>query len=343
MSTNQNNKLRHFYFMNLALMQAERVIGNTKRNPAVGCVIVKNDFVLSAAHTSLNGRPHAETNAINFSKSKIKNSILYVTLEPCSHFGLTPPCTNKIISRKIGRVYFSIKDPDIRSYNKSSKILKKKGVFANEGILSTKIKKFYKSYFKFKNKNLPYVTCKMAMSKDYYTVNKQNKWITNKFSRGRVHLMRSKHDAILTSVKTVIKDNPKLTCRINGLENTSPLRVILDKDLKIPIKSEIVKTAYKYKTIIFFNNFIKRKIKKLKRLKVKLIKIPLNHDNNFDLKYILKIIAQLGFSRVFLETGIKLTSNFLKANLINEVLIFSSSRKLGTNGSNSFKKKINNF
>ena len=183
----------------------------------------------------------------------------------------------------------------------------------------------------------------MAMSKDYYTVNKQNKWITNKFSRGRVHLMRSKHDAILTSVKTVIKDNPKLTCRINGLENTSPLRVILDKDLKIPIKSEIVKTAYKYKTIIFFNNFIKRKIKKLKRLKVKLIKIPLNHDNNFDLKYILKIIAQLGFSRVFLETGIKLTSNFLKANLINEVLIFSSSRKLGTNGSNSFKKKISLF
>ena len=126
MSTNPSKYQKNSYFMGLALQQAHKSLGNTKENPSVGCVIVKNNHVISAGFTGINGRPHAEQNAINFSKKNVKNSELYVTLEPCSHYGKTPPCVNKIIKSKIKKVFFSIKDPDPRSYNKSTELFKRK-------------------------------------------------------------------------------------------------------------------------------------------------------------------------------------------------------------------------
>ena len=125
MSIKLNKHTKHSFFMKLALMQAQINLGNTKENPAVGCVIVKNNCTISAGYTGINGRPHAEQNAITYSKNDIKNSDLYVTLEPCSHYGRTPPCVKAIIRNKIKRVFFSLNDPDLRSYNKSTKQLKK--------------------------------------------------------------------------------------------------------------------------------------------------------------------------------------------------------------------------
>ena len=183
-------------------------------------------------------------------KNKISNSKLFVTLEPCSNYGVTPPCVNLIIKRKIKKVYFSINDPDIRSYNKCTYKFKNNRIVCKKGILNSKIKLFYRSYSKLKQNALPFVTAKLAASRDLYSVDKKNKWITNKFSRGRVHLMRSYHDCILTSSKSVRLDNSRLTCRIKGLEKTSPARIILDKSLKIPISSNIIKFSYKYPTII---------------------------------------------------------------------------------------------
>ena len=240
MSTKQNKYSKHSFFMMLALMQARKNLGNTQENPAVGCVIVKNNCIISVGCTGVNGTPHAEVNALTCSKSNIKNSDLYVTLEPCSHYGKTPPCVKSIIKRKIKRVFFSVKDPDPRSYNKSIKQFKMNKVKVKNGILDFYIKNFYRSYFKSKKNTLPFVTAKIAMSKDFYTNNKKKEWITNKFSRGRVHLMRNNHDCTLTSANTVIKDNPKLTCRIKGLEENSPSRVILDKKLKIVKSVEIL-------------------------------------------------------------------------------------------------------
>ena len=130
----QNKFSKHSFFMKLALVQASRVLGNTKENPAVGCVIVKNNNIISASHTSPNGRPHAEINAIKFSKMSLKNSDLYVTLEHCSHYGITPPCTNSIIKNGIKRVFFSINDPDIRSFNKCFKLFKKKKIIVKKGL-----------------------------------------------------------------------------------------------------------------------------------------------------------------------------------------------------------------
>ena len=214
MSTNQNSNQKHKFFMDLALQQAKINLGNTNKNPSVGCVIVKKNSVISVGSTSFNGRPHAEHNAISDSKVSISNSELYVTLEPCSHYGKTPPCTKKIIKNKIKKVYFSIKDPDKRSYNKSIKKLKKSHIKVNIGINSKTVSDFYKSYILSKEKKLPYVTCKLAISKDFYTINKRKEWITNLYSRGRTHLMRSSNDVILTSSKTIKEDNPQLNCRI---------------------------------------------------------------------------------------------------------------------------------
>ena len=131
MFTKQNKYQNHTYFMRLALDQAKRVLGNTKDNPGVGCVITKDNNVISAGHTSINGRPHAEQNAINFSKINLKNSQLYVTLEPCSHYAKTPPCINAIMNKKIKKVFFSINDPDPRSFNKCSNKLRKSGINVN--------------------------------------------------------------------------------------------------------------------------------------------------------------------------------------------------------------------
>ena len=343
MSIKLNKYSKHSFFMKLALMQAQKNLGNTKTNPTVGCVIVKNNCIITAGHTGSNGRPHAEQNAISHSKNNVINSDLYVTLEPCSHYGLTPPCIKTIIKRKVKKVFFSIRDPDPRSYNKSTKQFKKNKIKVQNGILSSEVKSFYTSYFKYKKDVLPFVTAKIAISKDYLTNNKKGKWITNKFSRGRVHLLRSNHDCILTSLKTIIADNPELTCRIRGLENRSPARIILDKKLKVPISSNIGRSANKYRTIIFFNKIDKKKIIILKKLKIKLVRISLDNDGNFDLKNILMKVKFMGFSRILLESGLNLTTNFLCKSLIDNFQLFISAKNLGRNGNNSFKKSMKLF
>ena len=155
--------------------------------------------------------------------------------------------------------------------------------------------------------------------------------------------MRSMNDCILTSFKTVAHDNPFLTCRINGLEDRSPYRVILDKNLKSPIKSNIIKISKNNKTIVFYNKFNEKKIKLLKKFKVKLIRFPLSNNGNFDLYQILYKIKVLGFSRVFIESGLDLTTNFLTNGLIDEFNLFISNKKLKKNGAKSFKKSMNLF
>ena len=340
MSIKKNKYIDHSFFMQLALKQASKSLGNTKDNPAVGCVLVKDNCLISAGNTSENGRPHAEHNAIYFNTKNIKNSHLYVTLEPCSHYGKTPPCVKTIIKNKIKKVFFSVKDPDPRSYGKSFYHFKNHHIETKNGIYSKEIKKFYRSYFKYKKNKLPFVTCKLAVSKDFFTINKKHKWITNYYSRRRVHLLRANHDCLLTSVKTIISDDPKLTCRIQGLRHKSPSRVILDKNLKIPTKSKIITDAKKYKTIIFYNTYNHKKITKLKKMNVKLVKMHCANGGNFDLRDILIKIKKLNFSRIFLETGLNLTSSFLQKNLIDDFHLFVSGQKIGKNGINSFKKHM---
>ena len=329
--------------MNLALNQARKTLGKTKDNPAVGCVIVKNDKLISAGFTSLNGRPHAEQNAINLSTEKVKNSNLYVTLEPCSNYGFTPPCVNLIIKKKIKKVFFSINDNDSRSYKKAKSKLKENNILVTKGILSKKVNTFYRSYNKFKKKTLPFVTSKLAISKDFFTVDKKEKWITNEHSRARVHLIRSNHDCIITSSQTINADNPRLTCRIEGLKNKSPARIILDNKLKIKVNSKIIKESNKHKTIIFYNKTNIKKISFLNKKKVKTYKVPLNDKKDIDLRFALEKVKKLGFSRILLESGIKLNKCFLDNNLVDDFIIFSSNKKLGNRGEKNIQKYLRVF
>jgi len=343
MFINQNKYLDHSFFMKLALAQANKNLGNTSENPSVGCVITKNNSMIGAGCTGRSGRPHAEINAIKNSKNEIEGSNLYVTLEPCSHYGKTPPCTKSIIKRKIKKVFFSINDPDVRSYNKSFKLFSLHKVKINKGVLKKQIYSFYRSYIKSKSNLLPFVTCKLAVSKDNFTVNKKSKWITNMFSRARVHLMRSNHDCILTTSETIIADNPRLTCRINGLLETSPSRIILDTNLKVPLNSKIIHDAKTYQTIIFYNNFNKKKISKLKKLNIKTYKINVDQENKFNLNEVLLKAKKLGFFRIFVESGMKLITNFLNQNLVDDLIMFISKNKLGNNGKKNTKNNLKYF
>ena len=338
-SKNQNNT----YFMKLALDQAKKNLGNTSENPSVGCIITKNNSVISAGNTSINGRPHAEQNAINKSKFNVAGSEIYITLEPCSHKGLTPPCTKLIIKNKLKKVYFSVNDHDVRSNNKSRNFLRKNQIIVNKGTYYDQINSFYRSYFKSKNELLPFVTCKIAISKDFFTINKRRKWITNTFSRARGHLVRSYNDCLLTSCKTIISDNSKFTCRINGLEDRSPARIILDNKLKIPLESNILKESNRYRTIIFHNKINKNKIDRLKKLRVELYKIPIDENRNLDLQQVLLKARELGFCRILLESGAKLFSNFLYNNLIDDLYIFKSNKNLRRDGKSNIKKDLKLF
>ena len=343
MSTNLNNKTRHSFFMNLALNQAKLNLGNTGLNPSVGCVIVKNKEIIGIGSTGYGGRPHAELNAIKNSYLNPSNSDMYITLEPCAHFGKTHPCINHIVNAKISRVFFSVNDPDERTFLKSKMILQKKGIKVHVGLLKKDISEFYRSYFYNKYNNLPFVTGKLAISKDFYSKNKKNKWITNDLSRGRGHILRFRHDAIITSVKTVIDDNPRLNCRIDGLNKFSPIKFILDYDLKIPITSKIVKNALSEKTYIIYNKIIKKKLYLLKKKGLKTIYISDYYKERKKLIYILKKIFQLGYSRILIESGLTLLDAFLRDKLINDFYLFTSNNKANSSGVNSSKKLIKNI
>jgi len=343
MFTNRNKISNNSFFMKLALDQAKKNLGNTNENPSVGCIITKNNLVIAAGSTSIKGRPHAEHNAIIFSKAKLNNCEIFTTLEPCSHHGVTSPCTNKIIKKKFKKVHFSLNDPDIRSFNKSIKIFNKKKISVTRGVNYKSVKEFYRSYFKYKNETLPFLTCKLATSKDFYTISKKDKWITNKFSRARGHLIRSVHDCIITSSTTIINDNPELTCRIDGLNYTSPARIILDKKLKVSLKSKVITQAKKFKTIIFYNKTNYKKIRNLKSLNVDLYQISLDEEGNLDLYQTLLISKELGYQRILLESGTKLINSFFNKNLIDDFKLFISNKNLGRYGKNNIKKNVNFF
>jgi len=261
MSTKKDkfNRKDHFY-MNLALNLARERLGLTGENPSVGCVIVKNDEVISFGQTGLNGIPHAEYNAIKSCKKNLKGSKIYVSLEPCTHYGKTPPCSDIIIRSKIKEVIFSIIDPDIITKSKSFKIFKKKRIKVKLGLLHNEAKKIYKPYIYNKSKKMPFVTGKLAISKDKFIYSKKQKKITNKYSDGISHLLRYRNDSILISNKTLNIDNPKLNCRIQGLSHYSPKRIILDRNLSIKRKSYIFQTSTKKNTIIIYNKGPLKKI-----------------------------------------------------------------------------------
>ncbi len=310
--------------MNFAINLAENNKYLTGTNPSVGCVVVKNNKILSFATTNYGGRPHAESIALNKNKYN-KGTSLYSTLEPCSHHGVTPPCTNAIIKHKVKRVYYSIEDKDSRTFNKTKKILKSKKIVVISGLQKQNVKKLYKEYNYIRSNNTPYIIGKIASSSNL-NILKSNYPITNKHSRNVSHILRFQNHAILTSHKTINTDNPKLTCRLNGLEKFSPTVVVIDKNLKIKINSYVIKNVAKSKLIIFHCSENISKIKLLKNRGVKLIYQNKNNGQNFNLRKITQKLYRLGLHRLLVESGKNLMTNFLIENLLNEFYFFKSDK-----------------
>ena len=330
--------------MNFAINLADNNKYLTGTNPSVGCVIVKKNKILSFATTNNGGRPHAESIAL--SKNKYNNgSTLYSTLEPCSHHGKTPPCTNAIIKNKVKKVYYSIEDKDFRTFNKTKKILKSKNIKAKSGLQKNKVYNLYKEYNYIRSNKAPYITGKIACSSNLNIL--QNKSpITNEHSRNVSHLLRFQNHAILTSYKTVNTDNPKLNCRLNGLEKFSPKVIVIDKNLKIKLNSYLIKNSKKNKLIIFHCSKNNSKIKFLKKSGIKLIFQKCENNSYLNLKKITQKIYKLGLHRLLIESGKDLMTNFLNENLLNEFYFFKSDKFISNRNKinvSSLIKMINKY
>ena len=315
-------------YMSLALNLARARHGLTGENPSVGCVIVKNDEIISIGQTGYAGRPHAEYNAIKNSSDNLVDSKMYISLEPCNHFGQTPPCTKEIIRNKIREVIYSIEDIDKKVKGKSFKILKTENINVKKGLLKKEISNFYKPYFFNRKNKLPFVTGKIAISKNNLIYSKTTKRITNLHSDKLTHFLRYQNDSLLISYKTLNKDNPKLNCRLNGLEKFSPKRIILDNNLNTKTNSYIFNTANKKNTIIFYKNANKKKITLFKKKGIYLIKSNLTKKNYFDLKLVLKKLYKIGIRNILVEGGDNLTGSFLKKKLFNQFYLFKSTKTL---------------
>ena len=326
----------HKNYLDLAFQLAEKNLGQTKLNPSVGTIIVKNGAVISSGVTSLNGRPHSEYNALVKSKD-CSGASLYSTLEPCTHYGKTPPCVKIIVKKKIKNVYYAFEDPDVRTHKKAKKVLGEKGI-KSKLIKTKKYSKFYKSYFINKKLSIPLVTAKIALSKDYLTINKKGKWITNESSRNAVHLLRSRYDRILSTSKSINKDNSLLNCRIDGLKNYRPDLFILDLKLRLKKKLSLNNLLKYRKTYLVTDKSNFKKTKSYVKLGYKILLLNrLKDKNDFELLY--KKIYKLGYSRMLIESGLTFLNNLIKNKLIHDLYIFKSSKMLGKNGKNNSSAK----
>ncbi len=320
------------YFISLANNLAKTSLGYTGPNPSVGAVVVKNDKIVSIGSTSNSGRPHAEVNALNnLSLKKKDKASIYISLEPCSHFGKTPPCVNTIIKSNLKRVFYSINDIDKRTSGKSYKILKSKNIKVKCNFSKNEAKLIYKNYFFSKKNNRPYVYGKLAISRDSFLKDKKHFYITNKLSLKTAHILRSRVNCILTTSKTINDDNPKLNCRLDGLEKFSPYIAILDKNLNIKKNSFIINNAKNNKTFLFYNKSDQKKTKFLKSKKVKIIYTPLI-GGKLDLNFILETLYNYEISSVLVEGGKSLISSLINNGYFNEFYLFVSSQRLKKRG-----------
>ncbi|MGL9758786.1 MAG: bifunctional diaminohydroxyphosphoribosylaminopyrimidine deaminase/5-amino-6-(5-phosphoribosylamino)uracil reductase RibD [Wolbachia sp.] len=254
--------------MSIALRLAEKNLGNVAPNPAVGCVIVKDGTIISEGYTGIGGRPHAEIVALQNAKGSTQDATMYITLEPCCHFGVTEPCTAGIIRAGIKRVVIATIDPDSRVSGRGIKVLKEAGIEVEQGIMQKEAEKLNIGFFTTKELHRPFIACKIATTLDgkIATFTGDSKWITSENTRNWMHELRAKYDAIMIGSNTLINDDPLLTCRLPGFEDRSPIRLIIDSQGKLKEEHNIAKTADKITTWVITNNKVKKKIKSINYL-----------------------------------------------------------------------------
>ncbi len=321
-------------FFEEAYNLAEKGRGLTSPNPFVGAVLVRDNVIIGRGYTQPWGKDHAEIQAIKDANYDCEGAEMYVTLEPCPHYGKTPPCADAIIKHKIKSVYAGIKDPNPKVNGKGFEKLKNAGVFVKTGIWKSKIEKQLEYYLKFIISKRPFVFSKIATSMDgkISSSTGKSKWITNEKSRKYVHKLRAEADVIITGINTVLADNPTFNVRFGEAKN-NPIRIILDSRLRLPVNSNIAETAKDIQTIVFVYSLQKdAKYLSLKKLGIEIKECPLR-NGGLDLQYILDYVYSLNKYLVMIEAGNKINSSFLAEKLIDKLYHFVAPKIIG--GKNS--------
>jgi diaminohydroxyphosphoribosylaminopyrimidine deaminase/5-amino-6-(5-phosphoribosylamino)uracil reductase len=318
-------------FMTLALGLGRRGLGNAWPNPAVGAVVVKDGIVVGRGWTQPGGRPHAEVEALRRAGDAARGATLYATLEPCSHHGQTPPCVDAIMAAGVTRVVSALEDPNPRIAGEGHARLRAQGVAVDVGLGGADALRAHAGHFRRVRDGRPHVTLKLAVSADGKAglPGRKPATITGEAARERVHLMRAMNDAVVTGIGTVLSDDPQLNCRLPGMERRSPVRVVLDSNLRLPPKSRLAHSATRTLDWVFIDESAKPAHEdELIKEGVEILRVPAV-KGRLDLSAVLRGLAARGITRVMVEAGPILSAAFIAADLVDEAALFRASTALG--------------
>jgi diaminohydroxyphosphoribosylaminopyrimidine deaminase/5-amino-6-(5-phosphoribosylamino)uracil reductase len=319
-------------FMALALALGRRGLGRTWPNPAVGAVVAKDGMIVGRGWTQPGGRPHAETEALRRAGAAARGATLYVTLEPCSHHGKTPPCADAIVAAGIARVVSALVDPNPQVAGAGHWRLAEAGVVVEVGVGAEEARRAHAGHIRRVQDGRPHVILKLAVSADGKAARSGRRpaAITGEAGRARAHLLRAQSDAVLTGIGTVVADDPLLTSRLPGVR--SPLRVVLDATLRLPLASKLVATARQVPLWVVTSEAAPRaREQALAAQGVDVARVP-GTDGKLDLAAVLKLLAQRGITRLMVESGPILAAAFLRADLVDEAALFRSPAIIGPDG-----------
>ena len=317
-------------YMLQAIQLAKQGEGWTNPNPMVGAVIVKNGRIIGKGYHKKCGELHAERNAIASLTESAEGATIYVTLEPCCHYGKTPPCTEAIIEQKIKRVVIGSRDPNPKVSGKGIKMLQEAGIEVIEDFMREECDRLNPVFFHYITTKTPYVVMKYAMTLDGKIATKtgESKWITGEAARAEVQHMRHRYMGIMAGIGTVLADDPMLNVRVEGWK--SPIRILCDSGLRIPLDGQIVKSAGKYRTIVAYadSENTEAKRKRLHEMGVETICCP-DENNQVDLKKLMRYLGEEGIDSILLEGGGTLNDSALRAGIVQEVQAFIAPKLFG--------------
>ncbi|MFL0269081.1 bifunctional diaminohydroxyphosphoribosylaminopyrimidine deaminase/5-amino-6-(5-phosphoribosylamino)uracil reductase RibD [Candidatus Clostridium radicumherbarum] len=318
-------------YMKRALELAGKGIGYTNPNPLVGAVIVKDGKIIGEGYHEVYGSSHAEVNAFKNASEDVKGATLYVTLEPCSHYGNTPPCANAIAEKGIKKVIIGLKDPNPLVAGRGIKILQDNGIEVITGVLENEGRKLNEIFLKYITTKLPFCIMKTAMTLDgkIATHTGDSKWITGELSRKYVHRLRHRMAGIMVGIGTVLTDDPMLNTRLDNEEGSDPIRIIVDSSARIPLEAKALNLSSKAVTIIAATEKAdKEKLKALEEKGAEIIITPLK-NNRVDLSFLMKSLGERKIDSILLEGGSKINYAALEEGIVDKVNAFIAPKLIG--------------
>jgi len=320
--------MRDVDYMSVALQLAKGTMGQTSPNPAVGAVVVKDGAIVGMGAHLKAGEPHAEVHALRMAGDKAQGSTIYVTLEPCSHHGRTPPCAEAVIEAGVSRAVVATLDPNPQVAGRGIRRLQEAGIEVTTGVLEQEARKCNEVFFHYITTGLPFVTVKTASTLDgkVATETGHSRWISGAEAREEVHLLRHQYDGILVGVNTVINDDPSLTARLER-ETRHPVRIILDTTLRIPLTAKVVNDGLAPTWIYTTARAPKEKEEALVQRGVTVIRLPGNEK--VEIPQVLKSLGEKGITSLLVEGGGAINGAFLSAQAIQKVISYISLKLVG--------------